>query len=60
MRVISDAEFAVVNELFYVVEDFVAHAPDRDPGDVTELNSWKELASSSPRLVRGRGDDRRL
>ncbi|MER7682150.1 colicin immunity domain-containing protein [Streptomyces sp. NPDC096934] len=37
LRVISDAEFAVVNELFYVVEDFVAHAPDRDPGDVTEV-----------------------
>ncbi|MEU1503221.1 colicin immunity domain-containing protein [Streptomyces sp. NPDC005732] len=37
LRVISDAEFAVVNELFYIVEDFVAHAPDRDPGDVTEV-----------------------
>ncbi|MFJ6572022.1 colicin immunity domain-containing protein [Streptomyces sp. NPDC091292] len=36
LRDISDEEFAVLNELFYVVEDFVADVTARDPGDVTE------------------------
>ncbi|MEB8340160.1 colicin immunity domain-containing protein [Streptomyces endophyticus] len=35
-RDISDADFALVNELFYVVEDFVSDVTARDPGDVTE------------------------
>ncbi|MFJ9123146.1 colicin immunity domain-containing protein [Streptomyces sp. NPDC102340] len=33
---ISDADFAVLNELFYVVEDFVPDVDAREPGDVTE------------------------
>ncbi|CAL9563748.1 colicin immunity domain-containing protein [Streptomyces sp. enrichment culture] len=37
LRGISDRDFAVLNELFYVVEDFVADAAGRDPGDVTEV-----------------------
>ncbi|MER8222836.1 hypothetical protein ABTZ58_20085 [Streptomyces sp. NPDC094143] len=28
---------ALLNELFYVVEDFVADEAARDPGDVTEV-----------------------
>ncbi|MFJ3443324.1 colicin immunity domain-containing protein [Streptomyces sp. NPDC086081] len=36
LRSISDRDFAVLNELFYVVEDFVADAAAREPGDVTE------------------------
>ncbi|MGA5205436.1 colicin immunity domain-containing protein [Streptomyces variegatus] len=35
LRDISDKGFAVLNELFYVVEDFVADVTARDPGDVT-------------------------
>lgn len=31
-----DADFAILNELFYVVEDFVPDINARDPGDVTE------------------------
>jgi hypothetical protein len=34
---ISDMDFAVLNELFYVVDDFVADVTARDPGDVTEV-----------------------
>lgn len=37
LRDISDKDFAVLNELFYVVEDFVADVTARDPGDVTEV-----------------------
>ncbi|WP_328634827.1 colicin immunity domain-containing protein [Streptomyces sp. NBC_00356] len=33
---LSDADFAVLNELFYVVEDFVPDVDAREPGDVTE------------------------
>ncbi|MEC7051353.1 colicin immunity domain-containing protein [Streptomyces violaceochromogenes] len=33
----SDMDFAVLNEPFYVVDDFVAHATARHPGDVTEV-----------------------
>ncbi|WP_407700741.1 hypothetical protein [Streptomyces endophyticus] len=33
---ISDEDFAVLNELFYVVEDFVVDVDAREPGDVTE------------------------
>ncbi len=36
LRNMTDADFAVLNELFYVVEDFVADPTIRDPGDVTE------------------------
>ncbi|MFJ9082449.1 MULTISPECIES: colicin immunity domain-containing protein [unclassified Streptomyces] len=32
---ISDADFAVLNELFYVVEEFVPVVDAREPGDVT-------------------------
>src|SRR5512139_1299684 len=37
LRDISDEDFAVLNELFYVVEDFVADVTARDPGDVTQV-----------------------
>ncbi|MFF6953033.1 colicin immunity domain-containing protein [Streptomyces iakyrus] len=37
LRDISDKDFAVLNELFYVVEDFVVDVTARDPGDVTEV-----------------------
>ncbi|MFE0475200.1 colicin immunity domain-containing protein [Streptomyces sp. NPDC058947] len=37
LRDISDEDFAILNELFYVVEDFVADETARDPGDVTEV-----------------------
>ncbi|MGD6749216.1 colicin immunity domain-containing protein [Streptomyces sp. BH105] len=33
---ISDADFTLLNELFYVVEDFVPDVDAREPGDVTE------------------------
>ncbi|MFZ3572988.1 colicin immunity domain-containing protein [Streptomyces sp. BH097] len=36
LQEISDTDFAVLNELFYVVEDFVPDVDARDPGDVTE------------------------
>ncbi|MGC5036776.1 colicin immunity domain-containing protein [Streptomyces sp. DT190] len=36
LRDVSDQCFGVLNELFYVVEDFVADVAAREPGDVTE------------------------
>ncbi|MEU3850526.1 colicin immunity domain-containing protein [Streptomyces sp. NPDC029554] len=49
LRVISEPDFAVLNELFYVVEDFVADAAARDPGDVTEV----ELLAAARRFLAG-------
>lgn len=37
LRDISDKDFAVLTELFYVVEDFVADVIARAPGDVAEV-----------------------
>ncbi|MFE6199342.1 colicin immunity domain-containing protein [Streptomyces sp. NPDC057838] len=52
LRRISDEDFAVLNELFYVVEDFVADVTARDPGDVTEAEL---LAGASAFLDACRG-----
>lgn len=36
LRRIPDADFAVLNELFFVVEDFVPAVDARGPGDTTD------------------------
>lgn len=52
LRGISDRDFAVLNELFYVVEDFVVDAAAWEPGDVTEVEL---LAGAEQFLVACRG-----
>ncbi|MFD7291685.1 colicin immunity domain-containing protein [Streptomyces sp. NPDC059897] len=59
LRRIPDADFAVLNELFFVVEDFVPDVDAREPGDATdqELPAAAKTFSTTAEPTGHRGPD---